>query len=772
MDISALLDAITGSPEYRGQVEHVRNVPARPAQYGELDRELHSKLAGLLAEQGIERLYSHQSQAINAVLDGENVTVVAGTASGKTLCYLVPIAEAIYTRPTSRALMIYPTKALAQDQLRKLADLGAGAAFTAETYDGDTPRDRRRKIKKEAQVVLTNPDMLHVGILPYHYTWAEFFRSLQFVVLDEVHVYRGVFGSHAANVIRRLRRIARHYGADPQFICCSATIANPAELVQDLTGLDSVLVSNDGAPTGNRALVMWNPPVLPKTKGQRRSANLEAADLLAELVQRDVRTIAFTLARSQAELILRYVREGLTVQGATRLAGKVLAYRGGYLPAERREIERKLFDGELLGVVSTTALELGVDIGGLDAVIMAGYPGSIASTWQQAGRAGRGKQDALAVMVGLGGGIHQYLMRNPDYLLDTSSERVVVDPQNRYILAAHLLCAAYELAISDEETALFGPQMEAILAILGDAGYLTKRRQWYWIDPVGYPAGQVSIRSASGEAYTIVTGEGEKRALLGTMDGASAFRMIHEGAMYLHGGESYLVTRLDLEERVATVEPSDAGYYTVALTFSDVTVTETREERALTGGGGAKLVEMEVTSRVGGYRKLRQVTDQDLGTTDLDLPASSYETVGVGLPVLDSHAAELRAQGHDLMGSIHALEHAMIALLPLFALCDPHDVAGLSHLAHPDVGGPAIFIWDGYPGGVGISETVFGRLEDLIAATADMVAQCPCEAGCPSCVQSPQCGDGNHPLDKEGAALLARLMGERQAPASADGGGV
>jgi DEAD/DEAH box helicase domain-containing protein len=754
MDFTDLLRELSEAPGYRGQIEHIRRLPSRPARYAALDVELHSRLAEIIAQQGVARLYTHQVQAINAALAGENVTVVSGTASGKTLCYLVPVAESIYNRGTSRALMVYPTKALAQDQLRKLADFGAGEVFRAETYDGDTPPQNRRRIKREAQVVLTNPDMLHVGILPYHYTWAEFFRNLKFVVLDEVHVYRGVFGSHTANVIRRLRRIAHHYGADPQFICCSATIANPADLVRDLTGLESTLIDDDGAPTGRRALVMWNPPVVHKTQGTRRSANLEAADLLADLVRRDIRTIVFTLARSQAELILRYVREVLADTG---LADKVMAYRGGYLPAERREIERRLFDGELLGVVSTTALELGVDIGGLDAVIMAGYPGSIASTWQQTGRAGRGKQDAIAVMIGLSGGIHQYLIRNPDYLLDSASEKVIIDPQNRYVLASHLLCAAYELAVDDEETALFGPQMGDILQILGDAGYLTKRRQWYWIDPVSYPAGQISIRSSSGEAYTIVTGEGEKRKLLGTMDDASAFRMIHEGAMYLHGGESYLVKRLDLEQRVAYVEPSDAGYYTVALTYSDVKVTHTREQRGLAGGTQAALVELETTSRVGAYRRLRQVTDQDLGTEDLSLPARSFDTIGVALPVTAEQAADLQAHGHDLMGSIHALEHAMIALLPLFALCDPHDVAGLSHLAHPDMRGQAIFVWDGYPGGVGICEAVFERLEELISATSRAVAECPCESGCPSCVQSPQCGDGNVPLDKAGAVRLARL---------------
>lgn len=758
VDLTEFLSELQQSPDYAGQVQHVREIPAREAAFGDLTHELHPSVQGILEALGISRLWSHQAKAIDAVLAGRHVAVVSSTASGKTLCYTVPLAQSLYERPTSRALLVYPTKALAQDQLRKLADFGAGTHFVADTYDGDTPTARRRRIKRETQVVLTNPDMLHVGILPYHHTWAEFFRNLRYVVLDEVHMYRGVFGSHAANVVRRLRRVAAHYGSYPQFVCCSATIGNPRELCETLTGLPFELVAEDGSPQGRRFLVLWNPPRLEKKTGRRRSTNLEAADLVVRLMRQSVRSICFTLARRQAELILTYVRKALT---GSSLVEKVMAYRGGYLPGERREIERRLFEGELLAVTSTTALEVGVDIGGLDAAILAGYPGSVASTWQQAGRAGRGRQDALAVLMGMVGGIHQYLMQHPDYLLERSSEKAIIDPYNRFILAGHLLCAAYELALREEETELFGPQMEEILGILGEHGYVTKRSAWYWVAPDVYPAGEISIRSASGAGFDIVLrGKGEQRALLGTVDAASALSIVHEGAVYLHAGETYLVEELDLEGRVAYVRPARVDYYTVPMVASEVRSGEAQVSRRCPTGTEFCLGEMDVRSAVIGYTRRRQITEQELGRFELELPASSYETVGLWIKPCPEDLTMLQENGHDLLGSLHALEHAMIQLLPLFALCDPHDVGGVSHSQHPDVGGPAVFLYDGYPGGVGICESAFERVEELLRATAETISTCPCEDGCPSCVQAPDCGDGNQPLDKAGAAFLARLWSD------------
>lgn len=750
MDFGALLDEIRNDSDYAGQIVHVRQAGGLPPRYADLPTGLSATVAEMLRARGIERLYSHQAAAVAAALDGDNVTTVSGTASGKTLTYLLPILEAIQRRGTSRALLIYPTKALAQDQLRKLQEFGAGKLFTAATYDGDTPSAQRRSIKQQAHVVLTNPDMLHVGILPYHHTWADFLRNLAYVVLDEVHTYRGVFGAHTANVMRRLRRIAQHYGASPQFVCCSATIGNPRQLVEKLIGLPCRLVDDDGAPKGRKWFVFWNPPIIEKLTGRRRSGNLEAADLMARLVRRGIRHLTFTLARSQAELILRYVRDRLQESGQ---GDAVMAYRGGYLPAERREIERRLFTGELLGVTATTALELGVDIGGLDAVLMAGYPGSIASTWQQAGRAGRGQQDALAVLIGLSGAIHQYVVNNPDYLLEARNEHVVLDPENALIRAGHLLCAAYELPLDAHDKAFFGEDMEDTLQILAEGGYLAHRGKWYWLDPDLYPAAEISIRSASGTAYSIVLSPSGE--LLATMDAASAPRMVHPGAIYLHAGQTYLVEDLDVENKVARVSPADVDYYTTPLTVSEVRRLEVQEHSELRAGLQLELADIEVRTQVIGYTRVRQVTEQQLGSENLDLPADTYETVGLwflpqprGLPGDPDSSV-------DLAGALHALEHALIALLPLFVPCDPHDVGGVSSPLHPEVSGPAICIYDGYPGGVGIVRAAYERVAELLQAAVDRLATCPCQDGCPGCIQQPSCGSMNRPLSKSGALAIA-----------------
>mgnify|MGYP005837227133 FL=1 len=750
MDFGALLDEIRSETDCSGQIAHVRQAEALPPRYADLPDGLSPAVVAILEAMGIERLYTHQAAAIAAALAGEHVTAVSGTASGKTFTYLLPVLEAIERRGTSRALLLYPTKALAQDQLRKLRELGAGAAFTAATYDGDTPAAQRRPIKQQAHVVLTNPDMLHLGILPYHHTWADFFRNLTYVVLDEVHTYRGVFGSHTANVLRRLRRVAQHYGASPQFLCCSATIGNPRELSERLTGLPSRLVDDDGAPKGRKWFVFWNPPVIEKMTGRRRSGNLEAADLMARLVRHRVRHITFALARSQAELILRYVRDRLQDTGPEEV---VMAYRGGYLPAERREIERRLFSGDLLGVTATTALELGVDIGGLDAVLMTGYPGSIASTWQQAGRAGRGQQDALAVLIGLSGAVHQYVVNNPEYLLGGRNEHVVLDPRNPLIRAGHLLCAAYELPLETGDTAYFGDDMEDMLQVLADAGYLAHRTKWYWLDPDLYPAAEVSIRSASGAAYSIVladTGD-----LLGTMDAASALRMVHPGAIYLHAGQTYLVEDLDAEIRVARVSVADVDYYTTPLTASEVKRLAVQQSRAMASGLHLELAEVEVRTQVTGFSRVRQVTEQQLGNEALDLPADSYDTVGVWLLPAARAIPEEPGVPLDLAGALHALEHVLVALLPLFVPCDPHDVGGVSSPLHPEVSGPAICIYDGYPGGVGLAQAAYDRVAEMLQAAAERLATCPCEDGCPSCVQQPSCGSMNRPLSKRGALTLA-----------------
>jgi len=755
MDLASLLDQLRQAPDYEDQIVHLRETPARDARYGELRTDLHPTVRAILDGLGIQRLYSHQAESIDAALSGEHLCVVASTAGGKTLCYTIPLAQRIYEQATSRAFLIFPTKALAQDQLRKLGQFGAGTAFSAACFDGDTPQSRRRVIKRESQVVLTNPDMLHVSVLPYHHTWADYFRHLKYVVLDEVHTYRGVFGSHAANVIRRLRRVAAGYGAHPQFICCSATIGNPEELATQLTGLPVRVIDCDGAPQGRRLWVFWNPPLNRDGSG-RRSSLIESAQLLVRLVERGVRTIDFTLARKTAELIVRHAHRLLGRRSAA--AQTIMAYRGGYLPEERRELERRLFEGSLLGVVSTSALELGIDIGSLRAVIMTGYPGTIASTLQQAGRAGRAQEDALAVLVAQSSSLDQFLMQHPDFLFQARSERALINPENRFIVGAHLLCAAFERELSSDDLNLFGPESEAVLRILAGERYVTERGKWYWIGE-GYPAGGVSLRSASGDAYDIKDADREG-ALLGTVDAKSAFTMVHPGAVYMHMGETYIVQQLDLDGKVAYVRQRDVDYYTDAQTDSNVSILGREEEADLPDGLAKHLGNLEVVEQTVGYVTRQSGETGPRQPEPLELPPQQYETIGLWLTVPEAHVLALQAEGHDLTGVLHAVEHALVALTPVVAPCDVRDIGGVSYSLHEELNRPAVFLYDGFPGGVGICEAAYDALPELLAHARRRIADCPCEFGCPGCVQSPFCGSLNQPLDKPGALkLLTRWTG-------------
>lgn len=754
MDAIDFLESIRAAKGYRNQITHIERIPARQAEYADVDLPVSGAVGSALRRLGIQRLYSHQAEAIQAARRGENVVVVTSTASGKTLCYNVPVLETIECDHSARALYIFPTKALAQDQLGKLRQYQM-PELRAATYDGDTPRQERPFIKSGANVVLTNPDMLHVGILPYHTTWSELFRNLKYVVIDEVHTYRGVFGAHVANILRRLRRIAAYYGSRPQFICASATVRDPAGLVRNLTGMDATLIDRDGSPSGEKVFVFWNPPYI-SDKGERRSANSEAVDLFTRLAESDIRTIVFTKARKTAELILRYARTRLEDDNSPA-AEKIMAYRAGYTPAERREIERKLFSGELVGVTSTTALEVGVDIGGLDAVVMTGYPGTVASTWQQAGRAGRGMQQSMAVLIGMDSPIDQYLMRNPGYFFTSEHEIAVVDSQNPYILADHLLCAAYELPIENSEIEdTFGKRAWEVLGVLGDVGQLSYARRWYWTGS-DYPAKDVNIRSASGESYDIVSVD-DGGALLGTVDAASAFDVVHPGAIYLHGGESFIVTRLDLEKRVAYVERTEVNYYTLPGTRTSVWVQEELESKEMMRTR-AFFGDMSVTNQVTHFWRKQLFSDSNIDRTPLDLPETRLRTEGMWFFIPQEITDRLIGRGYDLTGSIHAVEHAAIGIMPLFALCDRNDIGGVSHPEHPDTNGLAtIFIYDGYPGGVGLARAAYDNIGDLLVATLEAIQDCGCSGGCPSCVQSPKCGNNNEPLDKEGALFLLKEL--------------
>lgn len=752
MDVPRFLEELQRSYDYRGQLVRVARVPSRPARYGELNYELHPRLTEALRSQGITRLYSHQASAVNYVLDGAHVSMVTSTASGKTLCYNLPVLHTQLSSLGKCALYLFPTKALAQDQLRKLQEFGLDAGPRFGVYDGDSSESERRSVRRNCHTVLTNPDMLHLSILPHHTNWVEFFRNLAFVVIDEMHVYRGVFGAHVANTIRRLRRICRHYGSVPQFITCSATIGNPDELLRSLTGVRAEIVDADGSPAGDRWFAFWNPPTL--DDGARRSSNSEAASLFLRMVQSGVRNITFCRARVVAELICRYALAEL--KGRPEIARRVMVYRGGYTPEQRREIERGMFDGSLLGVTATTALELGVDIGGLDACILTGYPGTIASTWQQAGRAGRSGSSSLAVLVGLNNPLDQFVMRNPDYVLDGKNERAVLDPCNPYILAEHLLCAAYESPLSELDLPMFGSEVESVLDVLRESGMLAEvERRWYWIGR-GYPAADVNLRSTGGKDYTVLE-EREDGRILGAIEESSAFQMLHEGSVYLHQTDSYVVRRLDISEHRAYAARCDVEYYTSPRTTTQVEVIEEYESRPI-GMGALHSGEVRVTEQVVGFWKRQLMTDTNLAYVDLDLPAQSFSTQAIWFTLDGALPEDVLEREAGLLGGIHAVEHAMIGMMPLYAMCDRQDIGGVSHPEHPQTGTPVIFVYDGHPGGVGICESVYSRMEELILSVHSAISECNCPDGCPSCIQSPKCGSNNNPLDKASSLSILRYL--------------
>jgi DEAD/DEAH box helicase domain-containing protein len=752
MDTASFLGGLASLTFYQGQVVHIERLPPRMAVYG--DAELSPSVRALLKEKGLFPLYRHQAQALDYIRRGENVVVATPSASGKTLVYNLAAIEALQTSKRARALYLFPTKALAQDQWRKLKELGLGEG---ETYDGDTPWEARGQLRRKARLILTNPDMLHVGILPNHASWAPFFRHLKLVVVDEAHAYRGVFGSHVAQVLRRLRRIAELYGSRPQFVLSSATLANPREHAENLVGLPFQAVTEDGSPSGGKDFVFWNPPFLDPSRSHRRSPNSETADLLSELVTREIRTLVFARSRRLTELIYIYARDRLK-EKVPGLAPKLRPYRAGYLPELRREIEQGLFDGELLGVVATTALELGVDIGTLDTTVLNGYPGSIASAWQQAGRSGRRGERSLSFLIARDDPLDQYFMRHPEDFFRRPVEHALINLQNPYILALHLLCAAWEFPLQEKDGRYFGEGWEKIREGLEEKGLLRPRQdRWYSTPQLSYPAQDINIRSTSERPYAVV--DLTTRELLETVEAGVAFFQVHPGAVYLHQGESYIIRRLDLEARTAYAEPTDADYYTQTLELEDLRVLRVLKEKAA-GTARAYLGEVEVTIQVVGYRRKRQFTDEVIGSESLDLPPIVFPTMAFWFDLAPGSQKKIEEEDLDLAGGLHAAEHACIGLLPLFALCDRNDIGGVSTPQHADTGRAEVFIYDGHPGGVGIAEKGYELVEELWRATEHLVEECPCEDGCPSCIQSPKCGNNNQPLDKKAAALILReLMG-------------
>jgi len=776
MDFSPYIAHLELDPDYRGQIAHREIVPPRGPSYASPIEPLNPTLDLRLAAQGITRLYTHQARALDAARGGEHVMVVTATASGKTLCYNLPAIEAVLMDPRSRALYLYPTKALAQDQLGKLNDFGLFPTVRFATYDGDTPKPDRAYIRKGAHLVLTNPDMVHVGILPNHTMWAQFLANLRYVVIDEIHSYRGVFGAHVAEVIRRLRRLAAQYGADPRIIACSATIANPAELMHALTGVHPTVIEEDGAPRAKRHFLFWNPPLVGQA-GERRSAHVEATALFTDLVSNDIRTLTFAKARKSAELILKYARDTFNSTNPP-LAAQIMSYRAGYTAEERRRIERGLFDGDLIGVTTTNALELGVDVGGLDATVLTGYPGTIASAWQQAGRSGRAGgpgEEALSILIALDNPLDQFLMRHPEYFFGRTSEQAIVNPHNPRILRSHLACAAHEFPVSPADAKWFGPEMAPLLPDMVESGELVERSgRWYYRGE-GSPAARVNIRSASSESYEIrdvskpaaegrrilppplIAPDGMGR-LIGSAEDTRVYHTLHPGAIYLHQGETFLVQELDEKQRIAWVAPSDANYYTEPRDITHITILDERASAPL-GPTMAYFGGVIVSNQVLGYRCKQLFKDTVLDIVDLDLSEHVFETEAFWFTVPTPLVAKLSELGLDLGGAIHAAEHASIGMMPLLAGCDRWDIGGVSYPHYPDTGMATVFIYDGHPGGVGIAEAAYHRLAELLRTTQQAIAECACEDGCPSCVQSPKCGNNNEPLDKRGAAwLLDQLL--------------
>ncbi len=729
------------------ELAYLGREPAREARTAPFPDELHPRVRAALEPHGVHELYEHQADAWAAARRNEHVAVVTGTASGKSLAFNLPVLDALAAEPKRRALYLYPTKALAQDQLRSITSLKV-PRVRAAIYDGYTESERRWQIRKWSNLILSNPDMLHVGVLPHHDRWGDVLANLAYVVVDEAHVYRGVFGSHVGNVLRRLRRIARIYGAEPQFLLASATIANPGELARSLLGLEVTVIGDDGAPRAERTIALWNPPLLDEELGQRASALGEASRLMAELVSRGLRTLCFAKSRRSAELIHRFTVDRLGRDYRNRLS----PYRAGYTPGQRREIERRLASGELLGVSATDALELGIDIGLLDCVISTGFPGTVASLRQQWGRAGR-RGHGLAVLVAGEDALDQYFMREPETLLGRRVEAAILDHANPRVLDGHVLAAAFEAPLDEEDADILGPEALARAAVLPNLRRTPKGFVWSGRD---YPAARVPLRSTSPDSFSVV--DTTTGSVLGLVERERAYSTVHDGAVYLHLGEAYRVTALDLDARQALVSPFEGDLYTQPKKDTTTAIEEAaRTERRL--GLELSWGAVSVTEQVVAYQLKKASTQETLDLVALDLPETSFQTEAIWFC-----PEEWMLEGIDrmptLLGGLHGAEHALIALLPLWAMCDRWDIGGLSTNVHFQTGRPTIFVYDGHPGGVGITERGFEAFEGWVEDTARMIAGCSCERGCPSCVQSPKCGNLNDMLDK-GAALdlLRRMLG-------------
>ncbi len=745
--IESALDALRQSPRFRDRIAHIEVLPAREPEYGELGEPLPAALSRYLDARGI-RLYSHQCEAVEALRAGRNVILCTPTASGKTLGFDLPVFETLARDRRAAALFVYPTKALSNDQLKVFREMerATGIRADAAVYDGDTPVSRRGRIREISRIILTNPHELH-HVLPWHSKWERFFRNLRYVVFDEAHRYRGVFGSNVAFVIRRLRRIARFYGASPSFVLSTATLANPQEFGEKLAGLPFDVISGDGSPRGGKTFLFYNPFF---DGAGALSPHQETRDLFLYFVKRGLQTLCFTASRRMAELIALWSKEA--TKAGSALSGQIAAYRAGYLPQERRGIEDALKRGLLTGVTSTNALEVGIDIGSLDCVIISGYPGTVLATWQQAGRSGRRNRDALAVLVAFQDPLDQYLMKHPGSFFGKPHEQAIIDLANPYILSGQLLCAVAELPFdAGQEDILPGEVSAGLLPELAAEGLVKETPHGWVYTGRGRPVEAVGLDHIARDAYRI-TCEG---ALLETMDVSQACREAHLGAVLLHQGESYVVRRFDAENRLVEVERRDVDYYTRAIKAVDLEILGTKDMRRM-GRMIFCLGELEVTETTLGYKVIRD--DQVAAREDLELPPLRFRTTGLWFTIPDELRRAIHDRGLSFGGALHALEHAMIAILPFEVLCDRWDIGGLSTPVHPGTGEPTIFLYDGHEGGIGLTEKAQGLMDRVTRLTLELIRDCPCETGCPACILSPKCGNDNRPMDKQGALLLLAGM--------------
>jgi len=730
MNIDQLIDYIRNSPEIMKNITYWKEIEQRKAEYGPFPKGLRQELLEALKAKGINQLYSHQSKAIDLVFQGKNVAIVTPTASGKTLCYNLPVINEILNNDDARALYLFPTKALSQDQVSELHEIMdiLGHPIKTYTYDGDTPVSARKAIRQAGHIVVTNPDMLHAGIMPHHTKWVKLFENLKYVVIDEVHTYRGVFGSHLANVLNRLHRICKFYGSNPQFICCSATIANPKELTERIISREVELVDENGAPSGKKHLIFYNPPVVNKQLGIRRSSILETKKLASNFILNKIQTILFTKSRLTVEVLVTYLKQ--LVKDKLGNSKTIRGYRGGYLPNQRREIEQGLRSGEILSVVSTNALELGIDIGRLQVCIMCGYPGTIASTWQQAGRAGRRNDTSIAILVASSNTLDQYIIQHPKFFLESSPEYGLINPNNLYILMSHIKCAAFELPFEDGET--FGVDtLEQILEFLEEEKVLRHvGSRWYWTAD-NFPADGVSLRTAANENFIIIDISQPKHRVIGETDRFSAPQLLHEEAIYIHEGVQYQVEKLDFEEKKAYVRKVDVDYYTdasLAVTLKVLDVFQSTDEIKTSRNWG----DVMVTSLVTMFKKIKFDTHENLGWGQVHLPELELQTTAYWLTL--NEVPETILSQDDLQNGLMGVANVLGQIAPLYLMCDPRDIHVIYHVKSPFTQKPTIYIYDSCPGGIGFSERLYEMHLDLFQKARDVIRECFCENGCPACV--------------------------------------